>query len=284
MLTIEAYIARRKAEDGLNEFDLNECAGNTKICVNYIFEYFNNYLTMSKEEERTALNDERLNKYRGRFTGYNKEIVDWLVDIYSEHGNYLDQHIRSIISWNEHYFYLYNTDSEFRSTSYECYAELIKKFPYLKNQTEMLFRYIKEYHRVTSEENHNVFIIAELEDWIETTWEKHHVNLYLFAHTWCYYFDQNKDIWPKGTKIKREGLSFEHYDYDYKQKRNLFNIDSLYRNMPKKPYTKGRKQEFEILMMYYWLNNAWPNKDYWEEYLEKTLPSLKKRNILFSDD
>lgn len=47
--------------------------------------------------------------------------------------------------------------------------------------------------------------------------------------------------------------------------------------MPKKTYTKGRKQEFEILMMYYWLNNLDGDDDgYWQEYLDKTLPYLKK--------
>lgn len=46
--------------------------------------------------------------------------------------------------------------------------------------------------------------------------------------------------------------------------------------MPKKPYTKGKKQEFEILMMYYWLHSLEGETDYWQEYLDKVLPSLNK--------
>lgn len=76
---------------------------------------------------------------------------------------------------------------------------------------------------------------------------------------------------------KKSNTGFRTYDYDVKQKSNLFNLDSLYRKMPKKTYTKGRKQEFEILMMYYWLNNLDGDDDgYWQEYLDKTLPYLKK--------
>ena len=45
--------------------------------------------------------------------------------------------------------------------------------------------------------------------------------------------------------------------------------------MPKKPFTKGRKQEFEILLMYYWLHDMVGDKDYWQEYLEMVLPVLK---------
>ena len=39
MLTIEEYIARRKKEDKLNEFDLDARTQNMKICVDYVFEY-----------------------------------------------------------------------------------------------------------------------------------------------------------------------------------------------------------------------------------------------------
>lgn len=44
MLSIEEYIACRKQEDNLMEFDLYTRAKNTKICVDYVFEYFNEYL------------------------------------------------------------------------------------------------------------------------------------------------------------------------------------------------------------------------------------------------
>ena len=42
--------------------------------------------------------------------------------------------------------------------------------------------------------------------------------------------------------------------------------------MPKKPFTKGKKQEFEILLMYYWLNDAvGDDEGYWDEYIEKVM-------------
>ena len=43
-MTLEEYVIKRKREDGINEFDLEKRMENTRICVNYIFEYFNNYL------------------------------------------------------------------------------------------------------------------------------------------------------------------------------------------------------------------------------------------------
>lgn len=55
MLKLEEYIAKRKKEDVLNEFDKDKKDNNLKICVNYIFEYFNNYLNITELEERTIL-------------------------------------------------------------------------------------------------------------------------------------------------------------------------------------------------------------------------------------
>jgi len=48
MLTIEEYIARRKKEDKVNEFYVDERNENMRLCVNYVFEYFNNYLNITE--------------------------------------------------------------------------------------------------------------------------------------------------------------------------------------------------------------------------------------------
>lgn len=49
---LEEYILKRKTEDGINEFERNKRVENTRICVNYIFEYFNNHPETTAGEER----------------------------------------------------------------------------------------------------------------------------------------------------------------------------------------------------------------------------------------
>lgn len=56
-MTLEEYVIKRKREDGINEFDLEKRMENTRICVNYIFEYFNNYLDTHPADEKTALHE-----------------------------------------------------------------------------------------------------------------------------------------------------------------------------------------------------------------------------------
>ncbi|WP_010245803.1 hypothetical protein [Acetivibrio cellulolyticus] len=276
MLTIEEYITRRKKEDKLNEFDLDARTQNMRICVDYVFEYFNNYLNTTEADEKTVLHNEKLEKYRRQLREYEPEVREWVVGIYNEYGKQIHKYIGNIMKEND-LFFLFDTDSEFRNVSYDCYSRLIKKLSFLKDQTEMLFLLIKDYHRVESEQRFGFGIPSiseEITNWVDKTWAKHQVNILAFAYSWINSFYENDDIWPS-THRKKSQYTWRKYDYDYKQKSNLFNLDSLYRKMPKKLFIKGRKQELEILFMYYWLHEMEGDNDYWQEYLEAVLPGLK---------
>ena len=274
MLKIEEYISRRKKEDGLNEFDLKDRSQNMKLCVDYVFEYFNNYLNITEAEEKAVHQNEKMEKYSLRFRDYEPEVADWCVSIYREYGKQMDMSIGYLVKQDD-LFFLYNTDSEFRGLSYDIYAKLIKKLPFLRGQTEMLFLFIKDYHRIQSQRR-SVPIIAHVVDvWMEETWKKHQVNIAAFVSTWIMRFFDNEDLWPSSHRRKSK-YSFRKYDYDYRQKSDLFSIGSLYRKMPKKTFIRGRKQEFEIIFMYYWLHDIeGDNEGYWQAYLEAVLPALE---------
>jgi len=172
---------------------------------------------------------------------------------------------------------LYSSDSDFRRISYECYAKLVGRNPYLKDDTEMLFRFIKDHHRIKSESmfgNEFPAIQEDIDKWIEKTWRINKVNLYNFASDWVSYFYDNKDLWPVTHRKKTDCLGIKH-EYDYKQKSNLFNLNQLYVKMPKTPYTKGKKRYFEVLLMYCWLSEIVGDEDdYWQVYIEKVSASL----------
>lgn len=211
---------------------------------------------------------------------YEPEVQEWLVDLYEEYDKQLN---RSIIHFlkKEELFLLCNIDSEFRGISYECYAHLKKRYPFLRDQTEMLFLFIKNHHQIQSQsfmEHNKIFITEEINEWIEKTWLKHRVNVVAFAFDWINRFHANPNMWQ--AKHKRKSRSdFREYEYDIKQKNNLFNLDILYKRMPKKSFIKGRKQEFEILMMYFWLHEIeGDDEDYWQEYLNKML--IERSNSL----
>lgn len=161
--------------------------------MDYIFEYFNNYLNITEVEHQTILNNERLDAFRKQLREYDKDIQDWLVNIYNEYGKYMHRIIGNILNEND-IFLFYNTESEFRSDSYDCYSKLIRKYPFLKEQTEMLFLFIKDYHRVKSISVMKYielpFFTQAINDWIDKTQAKYNVSIPAFAYTYIFEFSE----------------------------------------------------------------------------------------------
>lgn len=284
-MKLEEYVYQCKKEDGINEYDLEKRTENTRICVNYIFEYFNNYLATTQADQHTILHDIKIDKYRKVISNYDPEVVEWLVSIYSSYGKYLQKHLGNMIT--DDYFLFYNSEPEFRALSYEVYPKAVKKFSFLEGQSEMVYKFIKSYHKVQNimyPYEQEMFISEEINKWVNDTYKKYGVNILRFCMNWVDYFYDNTEIWPKGHKRKSEEYDkykdssiFRpsdslYWDYDYRQKNNLFGLDKLYRNMPKKDFTKGRKQDFEAVLMYFWLHQIVGDKDgYWEEYSQTVL-------------
>lgn len=282
-MTLEEYIIKRKREDGINEFDIEKRMENTRICVNYIFEYFNNYLDTRPADEKTVLHEQKVDKYRKILSQYSQDVQDWLVSLYSSHGKYVHKHLMNLIV--DDYFLLYDSEAEFRALSYEVYPQAIKKFKFLEGQSEMVFRFIKEAQRIrNSFHTYDDFYISdEINAWIYETYNKHGVNIFKFCEEWVHYFYSYPDLWPKGHKKKSEyyekrsqytGVNLNDslfWDYDHKQKNNLFGLDSLYRSMPKKSFIRGKKQEIEATLMYCWLHGVTRDDEYWCEYSQTVL-------------
>ena len=116
-MKLEEYILKRKTEDGINDFDRDKRTENTRICVNYVFEYFNNYLETTAGEERTILHDEKIEKYARMVERYSDDIQEWLVEMYSSYGKYLHRTLPTFIQ--DPFFLLYDMEAEFRALSYD---------------------------------------------------------------------------------------------------------------------------------------------------------------------
>ena len=279
-MTIEQYILMRKKEDGLNEYDLSKSSENLRICVNYVFEYFDNYLPNSPDSERTHSEEKKQDKYRQIVSKYSPDIQDWLVDLNARTGKHVHRQIRNLIE--DKYFLLFNTDAEFRALSYSIYPQAIKRVKELEGEGEMIYNFIRDEHRVRSEftlEQQNIHIIDNIDKWIANTFKKYGVNIFAFCDDWCMYFSETPDLWEKSRKTrdhsydslldnKRYSLnSYMFWDYNYKTDGDRFGLSTLYRNMPKKDYTIRKKQGFEAVMMYWWTHSCVGDEEGWVEYV-----------------
>jgi hypothetical protein len=269
MLTIEEYIARRKKEDQINEFADDLRIDNLRICVNYVFEYFNQYMDVSRSDEGTVLSNQRLEKYKKSLSKYSPDLQDWLVRIYDTYDKQLNKVIVNYLKEDD-LFLLSHSEKDFRKISYDCYASVVKKHHFIKEETEFLYLFIKDHHHIQSEYRGyqtDLIISEEVNSWFEETWSKYKVNLHTFSLNWVTRFSSNEKSWPVKHKIKTNE-SWRQFKYDYKQKNNLFNLNSLYTRISGMPFIKGKKQYLENLMMYFWLHEIEGDEDhYWNEYV-----------------
>lgn len=142
----------------------------------------------------------------------------------------------------------------------------------------MLFRYIKEYHAIQSRNQSNqpnFFLTEEINEWVQNTYVKYEVNIWAFADDYLNRFYDDISLWPEKHKLtNKEDLI--PYSYDYTQKSNLFNLNTLYPRISKKPFMKGRKEGLELIFMYIWLHNIDGDESYWDEYFSKYILKGKK--------
>ncbi len=243
MLYIDEYIRQRKLEDGLNEFDTTQKLSNIRLCINYIFEYFDQYLSIEGAENRSSNDNEKIRQYERSLRSFSPEVRNWLVSIYDIHKKQINRTISRILYQSDIFLFAYE-DSEFRTFSYECYAQLIKKFPFMKGQSELLFKFVKEYH--FNETEKYIKTVPDFSDriteWINDTFDNYHVNL---VEGFLYYlgvFYDNQDSLPAKYKIKTNSPFPEfQYCYNVKAKGNLFNIDTLYGQLANKPFIRNHK-------------------------------------------
>lgn len=268
MLTLDEYILKRKTEDHLNEFDSDNKLFNIRVCIDYIFEYFEQYLPLQGADTRTPEENERLTKYEKAVRDYKPEVRDWLINIRAETGHQIN---RTIIKYLEKRpgFYFICEESEFRSISYECYAELVKARPCLRNQTEELYEFIKEHHRIANKKQYEMFgfpvISPTIDDWLEFTYQKYGINIYWGLQLYLDEFTQNPQSWPKGTRMKSKNpFPGYEYDYNYTKQNNRFNINIFYGKYGSKPFFKGKKKAIEIVMLQYCCGT---DNEFFNEYL-----------------
>jgi len=87
-----------------------------RTCINYIFEYFDQYLPLQGIEKRTVYENEKIQKYAKALRDYSNEVREWFISIYETHGKQANRIIGNYLGGSDGFPLLYE-ESEFRALS-----------------------------------------------------------------------------------------------------------------------------------------------------------------------
>lgn len=258
MIKIEEYIKKRKNDEKVNEFDLENKNENMQLFISYVIEYFNTYVDIDELKREMLEEDIKLRGYNKLITEYSLDIQEWLLKLYATTGHRMHKPVQKYLDTYD-VFLLINDDNHFKKVSYKCFASLGKKYKQLEDNLTWLQELIRNEHEIKSNHYNYSFddyefdVIAPSEkmtDYVIKTLKNHKVNLFCWAEEYVLNFDNQKNKWPAGHKLKTEYPGF--YRYDYKSKKNLFNIDVIYPQVSHLPYLKGKKKMLESLLKIMW--------------------------------
>lgn len=276
-MKIDEYIKKRISDDQVNIMDLKDKDRNLQLCLNYIFDYFNTYVTADVLQKKIITDNVKLEKYSNSIREYSNDTKLWLTDMFVKYNKRMNTVIWNVLKSND-LFLLMNTESEFRKVSYQCYSKLIKKHPFLEDYIEELYKCILDIHRIKSLdysfecENQYRFVSfnEKIDKYVRDILKNENVNLLAWAELYAEYFSDSKHLWPTYTIVKQN--YGEEYDIS-KAKNNYFNIDTLYSKISTYKYLRGKKKILEILVMYYWAHYIMgiEDDDFYKEYMRKNV-------------
>ena len=254
VIKIEEYLKKRKTDEKINEFDFEKKSENLQIFINYVIEYFNTYVDIDQLKREMLEDDIKLRGYNKLILDYNLEIQEWLLRNYANTEHRIHRPIQKYLDTCD-IFLLINDDAHFRKISYKCFANLSKKYKELEDNISWLHELIRNEHEIQSNyynsswEDFEFELLEPSEKIIEYTnrvLKDHKINLLEWAATYIHNFYNQKNKWPIGHKLKTEYDGF--YEYNYKNNKNLFNIDIIYAQVSHLPYLKGKKKLLEALL------------------------------------
>ncbi|MFW6015436.1 MAG: hypothetical protein ACOCRK_03300 [bacterium] len=279
MPTLEEYIRKRKREDRIDEFNVEERVTNMGRCINYVVEYFDKYVDPDKRNIDYEKRKAKCKKYKKQLRNYPQDIIEWLTSIYMKYETRLDVRVRNILKKDPLYF-LYYTDDDFLKLTDIFLSKNESKFPLIKGNEKLITKLFKSQINMRNKKAYSIQEYHKLGNkinkWLWETYDQYGISITLFA---TIYRENFYDATHEYVYDKEKGKAYLKEYYDYKNSNNLFAIDELYEQIKDRPFIKDRKLELEILFMHIWIEDINGEEKYWDIYLSE---SQKKYALVHS--
>ena len=281
MLTIEDYIASRKKKDKLDEFDFQKHSENMGAVIQYVMEYFNEYLNLEDYSYEQVKTQQVIDKFKEGIVENFPTTYEFIISYYWSNKKRVDKLVSKAYEEIEDIEIFYLPEDDRKVAEYVCKNKLkvVATEELLSNITIMS----KEY-RESQIEKPSISDMKELDnaisDWVIEVYRKYNVNLLDFAREISYKF------YERYVDREYDGQTKTHYyinKYDYRYQDNPFNINDIYNRNKHREFIDDHKGELEMLIMYFWLLEDVHDESYWPEYVnlsienERVILAGKKR-------
>ncbi|WP_353095719.1 hypothetical protein [Tissierella praeacuta] len=283
MLTIEDYIASRKKKDKLDEFDFQKHSENMGAVIQYVMEYFNEYLNLEDYSYEQVKTQQVIDKFKEGIIENFPTTYEFIISYYWSNKKRIDKLVSKAYEEIEDIELFYLPEDDIKVAEYVCKKKLGV------TATEELLSNIatmsKEYRQTQTEEP----IMSDMKeldnaisDWVIEVYRKYKVDLLDYARGISYkFYEKYVD-----HEYDRQTEAFYYINkYDYRYQDNPFNINDIYNRNRHREFIEGHKGELEMLIMYFWLFEDVHDQDYWPEYVKLCIENervslAKKKRIL----
>lgn len=284
MQKIEEYILMRKKKDKLNEFDFTHHSENMGKIIQYVSDYFNDYLipedfsnevlklqqNLKKSEKMLMTRYPKSHEFIEKFYLDNQKRVDTLIGKSYETFRDVD---------------LYYRDEDFKKIAIDVIHNRLLIESITDNDMNNVIIAVKEYHRYTKSKprrSEMKELDSTIVKWVMDSYRDYDVNIADYAIDIAWRWGE-KYVEHKYIRNEEEWYDINKYDYRYQE--NPFDIDLEYEKHKELPFIEEKRDYLEMLVMYFWLFSVLEDQSYWPEYeqlciVNRELPLKIQKRLL----
>ncbi|MBC9703751.1 MAG: hypothetical protein H9W81_01760, partial [Enterococcus sp.] len=272
---IEEYISKRKRKDKLNEFDFTQHSENMGKVIQYVSDYFNNYLSPEDYSYEQIKLQQNIEKSRKTLENRYPQTHDFIEKYYLEHQKRIDTFIGKACESFKDIDILYRED-DFRKVAEEvvfnrlCIEDMNEDD--FDNVTLAVEEYLKN-HREKPYRSEMKNLDSKIVNWVFDSYRKYGVNISAYAYNIAWKWE-DKYVERKYVREYEESCRINNYDYRYQE--NPFEIDQEFEKYKELPFFENKRDYLEMLVMYFWLFDMLEDTSYWAEYVQLC---ITQRNV-----
>lgn len=276
MLKIEEYISMRKRKEKINEFDFTKHSDNMGEIIKFVSEYFNDYLNPEDYNYELIKLQQTIEKSKKTLINQFPKTHDFIEEYYLKKKKRVDTFIKKACEAQKDIDIHYN-ETEFSGIAKEV-VDRLSDNELSDDDFDKIVLAVNEYwdyYMSKPSRSEMKGLDNNIVKWVMDSYREYGVNIasYAFNIAWKW---SDKYVEHKYSRQYEEHYYINSYDYRYQD--NPFDIDEEYEKHRDKPFMHGKRDYFEMLVMYSWLFDILEDTSYWPEY-EKLCVKTRKMNL-----